>query len=120
MGRHELLEALAPVAAAIGAELLAEGELAEGDVPLRWNGEVVGGMRLPDLNSALDRMVGAIERRFGRPLEGLSREDKAQVVRLLDERGAFMLRHSVERVAELLGVSRFTVYNYLNSNSTAP
>jgi len=36
-------------------------------------------------------------------------------VRLLDERGAFQLRRSVEVVADALGVSRFTVYNYLNA-----
>ena len=34
---------------------------------------------------------------------------------MLDERGAFTLRKAVEDVADALGVSRFTVYNYLNS-----
>jgi predicted transcriptional regulator YheO len=34
---------------------------------------------------------------------------------LLDDRGAFQLRRSVEEVADALGVSRFTVYNYLNA-----
>jgi len=33
---------------------------------------------------------------------------------MLNEAGAFQLRKSVEQVAEVLGVSRFTVYNYLN------
>ena len=36
---------------------------------------------------------------------------------LLDERGAFQLRKSVEEVADALGVSRFTVYNYLNAGA---
>jgi predicted transcriptional regulator YheO len=41
-------------------------------------------------------------------------------VRLLDERGAFQLRKSIEDVADALGVSRITVYNYLNAvNRTA-
>ena len=31
------------------------------------------------------------------------------------ERGAFELRRSVEAVAEAMGVSRFTIYNYLNA-----
>ena len=35
-------------------------------------------------------------------------------VRLLEEAGAFSYRKSVETVATALGVSRFTVYNYLN------
>ncbi len=44
----------------------------------------------------------------------LDREDKQRAVKLLNDRGAFQLRKSVEQVAEVLGVSRFTVYNYLN------
>jgi predicted transcriptional regulator YheO len=36
-------------------------------------------------------------------------------VRLLDERGAFVLRSSVEQVADAMWVSRGTVYNYLNA-----
>jgi predicted transcriptional regulator YheO len=45
----------------------------------------------------------------------MSRREKQQLVRFLDERGAFALRKAVERVADFLGVSRFTVYNYLES-----
>ena len=39
----------------------------------------------------------------------------AQAVQMLHERGAFELRRSVETVAEAMGVSRFTIYNYLNA-----
>jgi predicted transcriptional regulator YheO len=34
--------------------------------------------------------------------------------------GAFMLRRSVEDVADALGVSRITVYNYLNAMRGEP
>jgi predicted transcriptional regulator YheO len=33
---------------------------------------------------------------------------------MLEESGAFSYRKSVETVAAALGISRFTVYNYLN------
>jgi predicted transcriptional regulator YheO len=49
----------------------------------------------------------------------MSRAEKQQVVRFLDGRGAFALRKSVETVADALGVSRFTVYNYLDSSRQA-
>jgi predicted transcriptional regulator YheO len=54
---------------------------------------------------------------MGAGLEELSREDKQRAVKVLEERGAFNLRGSVEDVADRLGVSRFTVYNYLNATS---
>ena len=48
-------------------------------------------------------------------LPTLSREDKQKAIRILDERGAFTLRRAVEDVADAMGVSRITVYNYLNA-----
>ena len=36
-------------------------------------------------------------------------------MRLLEERGAFQIRKSIEDVADAMGVSRITVYNYLNA-----
>ena len=55
-----------------------------------------------------------MERRHGMPLAALDRKAKQSVVRTLEARGAFSVRHGVETVASALGVSRFTVYNYLN------
>lgn len=117
MSRHPLLVALEPVAQALGADLVAPGSVAAGDIPLRWDGEVVGGLRLPGVHGTLDRMIGAVEAELGGPLDQLSRERKQQAVKLLDERGAFQLRKSVEEVADALRVSRFTVYNYLNAGT---
>jgi hypothetical protein len=67
------------------------------------------------LDDALDHLIAQAEVHIGRPLAEMSRADKQQLVGYLDERGAFALRKAVERVAEILGVSRFTVYNYLDS-----
>jgi hypothetical protein len=113
---HPLLVALEPVADVLGATLVPASGLATGDVPLRWEGEIVGGLRLPGVHGTLDRMIAAVESELGARLADLSREDKQKAVRLLDERGAFQLRKAVEDVADALGVSRFTVYNYLNAD----
>lgn len=115
--RHPLLVALEPVAEALGAELVGPSDVADGDVPLRWEDRLVGGLRLPGVHGALERMIAAVEAELGGPLAELSREDKQRAVRLLDSRGAFQLRKAVEEVADALGVSRFTVYNYLNAGS---
>jgi HTH domain len=112
---HPLLDALLPVADALGASLVVAAEVDPSDIPLRWDGEVVGGLRLPQLHGALSRLIEQVERELGGELGELSREDKQRAVRLLDERGAFLLRRSVEDVADALCVSRITVYNYLNA-----
>lgn len=113
MSAHPLLEALVPLAAELGAQLLEPDEVVEGDLPILVEGTLVGGVRLPGLHGALARLLERLERQHGMPLCELDREAKQQVVRRLDELGAFTLRKAVEDVADALGVSRFTVYNYL-------
>jgi hypothetical protein len=113
--RHPLLVAMTPVADALGATLVSVARVRDGDIPLSWEGEVVGGLRLPGVHGTLERMVAAVEAELDARLDKLSREDKQRAVQLLDERGAFQLRKAVEAVADAMGVSRFTVYNYLNA-----
>jgi hypothetical protein len=115
--RHPFLVALEPVADALGATVVPASRVSSGDVPLQWEGELVGGLRLPGVHGTLDRMIASVEAQLGAPLAELSREDKQHAVRLLDERGAFQLRKAVEEVADALSVSRFTVYNYLNAGA---
>ena len=110
---HPLVEAIQPIADSIGCTILTAGELAESDLPLVWEGEVVGGLRRPDLHRALVTLLTAAEHEIGLPCAEMDRSQKQVAVALLNEWGAFTLRKSVEDVAEALGVSRFTVYNYL-------
>ncbi len=67
------------------------------------------------LHDALDSMVRAAERVIGKPPLEWSREEKQAVVGQLDDQGAFLLRGAVDDLARILGVSRITIYNYLNA-----
>ena len=111
--KHPLLEALLPLADVLGIQILDKDEIAESDLPLIWEGEVVGGVRRHNLNGALTRLLSAIEIEMNLKVKDMDRIQKQQAVALLNEWGAFNLRKSVESVAEALEVSRFTVYNYL-------
>ena len=55
------------------------------------------------------------ERETGASASEWNREQKQRVVRMLHERGAFLLRGAVDNIAEIMGVSRITIYNYLNA-----
>jgi predicted transcriptional regulator YheO len=50
----------------------------------------------------------------GVPTELMKKAHKLEVVRELDRRGFFTIREAVDLAAHSLGVSRFTIYNYLN------
>jgi len=113
--RHPFLLAVRPIVEALGATLVPADEREPGDLPLKWEGEVLAAVRPAPLHGALDRLIEGVERELGGRLPTLSREDKQRAIRLLDDRGAFILRRAVEDVADAMGVSRITVYNYLNA-----
>ena len=126
--RHPLLVAIAPLVDRLGAELVDPRDVRPDDVPLRWEGELLAGVRLAAAPAAgaesgaeggsepagLEALIEEVSRELGGPLHALDRAGKQRAVRLLEERGAFHYRRSAETLAEALGVTRFTVYNYLN------
>lgn len=114
-GVHPLVRAAKPVVDAVGATFVSIDDAEPHDVPLMWDGEMIAAVRLPPLHGALDRLIDSVEAELGGKLPTLSREAKQRAIRLLDERGAFILRRAVEDVADAMGVSRITVYNYLNA-----
>ncbi|MGP3925400.1 helix-turn-helix domain-containing protein [Streptomyces sp. 8N616] len=116
---HPFIAAVKPLVDAMGGDMIAP-ELARGDdVVLAWEGRDLVAVRLPHLSDSLDHILAELERRHGVPLSELERKEKQSVVRILEARGAFSVRHGVETVASALGVSRFTVYNYLNRENAA-
>jgi predicted transcriptional regulator YheO len=56
----------------------------------------------------------------------MSRDEKMEVVKRLETRGAFLVKRSAEQVAEALDLSRYTIFSYLkeirhhNGRAAAP
>ncbi|MFI0902415.1 helix-turn-helix domain-containing protein [Streptomyces sioyaensis] len=116
---HPFVQAVKPLVDAMGGRLVAPDQAQGDDVVLTWEGQDRVAVRLPHLSESLDHILVELQRRHGKPLAELDRRTKQSVVRILESRGAFSVRHGVETVATALGVSRFTVYNYLNRENAA-
>ena len=69
-----------------------------------WQG---GESALADL---FDQCLAAL----GKPADALGKADRLKLVALLEQKNAFSYRKSVPFVARRLGVSRYTVYKYLD------
>ncbi len=67
-----------------------------------------------NIDDLLDQMMKEAVANTGKALDELTKEDMVSIVHALNSKGLFLIKKSVERVAEFLGISRFSVYNYLN------
>ena len=66
-----------------------------------------------DIESMLLSNIEEVIRMQETPVTLMKKADKLAVVSELDQRGVFLVKGAVTRVASMLDVSRYTVYNYL-------
>mgnify|MGYP005811098189 CR=1 FL=1 len=54
-----------------------------------------------------------IAKKFGKSPVTMNREERLEFIKTLDGKGIFILKGSVEKVSKILGISKYTVYSYL-------
>lgn len=67
-----------------------------------------------NVTQLLDYLIQDAEKQVGKSPENMTKEDKMQFLKLLDQKGAFMITKSGEKVCRYLGISKFTFYSYLD------
>jgi len=77
------------------------------------SGEAVHEETQLDVTDVISQMIQDALTEVGKPPKFMGREDRLQAVRLMHERGLFLIRGGVERAAAALGISKFTLYGYL-------
>ena len=65
-------------------------------------------------DSALAELFDQCLAALGKPADALGKTDRLKLVAMLEQKNAFSYRKSVPFVARRLGVSRYTVYKYLD------
>jgi predicted transcriptional regulator YheO len=66
-----------------------------------------------DIRDVVAGMVTQIMAEMGKTPAAMSREEKMEVVKRLEERGAFLVKRSAEQIAQALDLSRYTIFAYL-------
>lgn len=69
-----------------------------------------------NVNELLDQLIEQAIDRVGKPVPLMTKDDKIEVVRYLNNAGAFLITKSGDRVSNLLGISKFTLYSYMDKN----
>ena len=66
-----------------------------------------------DIRDVVAGMITKILAEMDKTPAAMSREEKMEVVKRLEARGAFLVKRSAEQVAEALDLSRYTIFSYL-------
>ncbi|MFJ5428073.1 transcriptional regulator [Pectobacterium actinidiae] len=66
------------------------------------------------LEEKMDEIIYACLPPAGQLRTGATKKEKVEIVRKMQEKGMFIVRGGVEKAAKVLGVSRYTIYNYLD------
>lgn len=74
------------------------------------SGEIISS----DINELLEDLIHKSIQYVGKPVAMMTREDKIKGINYLYDKGAFLIKKSRDRIAEVYNFSRFTLYSYLN------
>ncbi|HEY8500103.1 MAG TPA: helix-turn-helix transcriptional regulator [Clostridia bacterium] len=67
-----------------------------------------------DVNELLEDLIQKSIQYVGKPVTMMTRDDKIKGIKFLYDKGAFLIKKSSDRIAEVYNFSRFTLYSYLN------
>ena len=70
-----------------------------------------------NVNDLLDSLIAQALSLVGKPVAAMNKDDKIAVVKFLNNAGAFLITKSGDKVASLLGISKFTLYNYMDAGN---
>lgn len=67
-----------------------------------------------NVNELLDSLIEQSIEIAGKQPQDMDKDDRLKAIRFLDESGAFLITKSTDKVSERFGVSKFTLYSYIN------
>jgi predicted transcriptional regulator YheO len=70
-----------------------------------------------NVNDMLDGLIREAHKLIGKPVSKMTKEDKVRAILYLDEKGALLIKKSSERIAKFFGISKYTLYNYLEKRA---
>ncbi|MEL7568846.1 MAG: helix-turn-helix domain-containing protein, partial [Bacillota bacterium] len=66
-----------------------------------------------DVKQLLEHFINEGQRLVGKPIVIMDRGERLQFLKYLDDAGAFLITKSSERIIQLMGISKGTLYSYL-------
>lgn len=69
-----------------------------------------------NVSELLDELIDQSVKLVGKPAALMSKEDKVRAIQFLNDSGAFLITKSGDRVCKFFGISKYTLYSYLEES----
>lgn len=69
-----------------------------------------------NVNDLLDDLIEQSVAIVGKPVALMSKEDKVAAIQFLNDSGAFLITRSGDKVSRYFGISKYTLYSYIDVN----
>ena len=66
-----------------------------------------------DVTTVVDTLIDNIV--SGRKKQGLTKQDNLEMIRFMDDKGIFLVKGAIDKVAACMGLSKVTIYGYLDT-----
>ena len=74
--------------------------------------------KIVNINDLLEDLIAQSVALVGKPVALMNKEDKVKAIRFLSENGAFLVTKSGDKVAKYFGISKYTLYSYIDDSKT--
>lgn len=69
-----------------------------------------------NVNEVLDDLIEESVKLIGKPAPLMSKKEKIKAINFLNDAGAFLITKSGDKVSDYFGISKYTLYNYIDVN----
>jgi predicted transcriptional regulator YheO len=70
-----------------------------------------------NVTDLLDDLIEQSVKLVGKPVVLMTKEDKVKAIQFLNETGAFLITKSGDKVSKYFGISKYTLYSYMDINN---
>ena len=67
-----------------------------------------------NVSDLLDELIGQSVKLVGKPVPLMTKDDKVKAIRFLNDTGAFLITKSGDKVCKFFGISKYTLYSYID------
>ena len=72
--------------------------------------------KIINVNDVLDELIQQSVALVGKPAALMNKDDKVRAIQFLNKSGAFLVTKSGDKVAKYFGISKYTLYSYIDAN----